>query len=108
VLGGPGADVLRGDDGDDALSGEDGNDTIGGGKGDDGLAGGAGTDSLTDGRGTDDFKGGAGDDRIDARDTTAAGRRGSDTVSCGAGRRDVALVDRRDHVARDCERVRVR
>ncbi|MDX6720325.1 MAG: virginiamycin lyase [Solirubrobacteraceae bacterium] len=108
LLGGTGADTLRGDSGDDALYGEAGNDTISGGKGDDGLDGGAGSDALTDDRGTDEFNGGAGDDRIDARDATAAGRRAADTVSCGAGRHDVALVDRRDHVARDCERVRTR
>ncbi|MDQ4048296.1 MAG: hypothetical protein M3131_02800, partial [Actinomycetota bacterium] len=69
-----------------------GNDTLLGGRGDDRLSGGGGGDRLS---------GGPGKDRIAARD----GRR--DLVDCGAGRRDVAVVDPLDRVRR-CERVRVR
>ncbi len=114
LLGGAGADTLRGGDGnddvqgeagDDTLDGDAGNDKIAGGRGDDSLAGGAGADRLSDASGTDELSGGAGNDRLNARDTSAAGRRASDTVNCGAGSRDVAVVDRRDRVSRTCERV---
>ena len=54
---------------------------------------------LVGGRGKDKLFGGAGNDTLDARD----GKR--DTVDCGAGRRDLARVDRRDRVRR-CERVK--
>ena len=49
---------------------------------------------------------GPGNDLVDARDTSRAGRRIADRVSCGSGRYDVALVDAADRVASDCERVR--
>ncbi|MDX6683491.1 MAG: virginiamycin lyase [Solirubrobacteraceae bacterium] len=104
LLGGDGADVLQGDAGDDAIDGDAGNDQLTGGKNDDSLFGGAGDDRITDGAGIDELQGGAGNDRINARDASAAGRRTADSVSCGAGR-DVAVVDRSDRVARDCERV---
>jgi streptogramin lyase len=105
LRGGDGADVAQGDAGDDALDGDAGNDRLTGGKGDDSIFGGAGNDRLTDTTGIDELKGGAGNDRISARDTSAAGRRIGDSVSCGAGRGDVAIVDRADRVERDCERV---
>ncbi len=47
------------------------------------------------------LRGGAGNDKLNARD----GER--DTVDCGSGRRDVALVDRNDKV-RSCESVKRR
>jgi Ca2+-binding RTX toxin-like protein len=103
--GGAGNDLLEGGRGRDTLRGDDGNDRLNGGAGNDSLAGGVGDDRLTDARGTDELRGGPGNDRLSAHDTTAAGRRGIDTVSCGAGRRDVAIADRRDRVSRDCERV---
>jgi Tol biopolymer transport system component len=90
--GGPGTDILIGRGGPDVLRGMDGRDC---------LYGGAGADRLIGGRGDDVLSGGAGNDVIDARD----GRRGHDRVRCGPGSRDRALVDRRDVVARDCERV---
>jgi Ca2+-binding RTX toxin-like protein len=65
----------------------------------------AGADRLADHSGRDSFSGGAGNDHIDARDTTALGRRTPDTVSCGSGRYDVVLADRRDRVNHDCERI---
>lgn len=122
ITGGSGNDVLRGDAGMDYLAGNAGNDLLIGGAGDDELRGGtgndriggsagrdiligeAGADRLTDSRGRDSFNGGPGNDRIDARDSTAFGRRAGDTVNCGSGRYDVAFVDRVDRV-RGCERI---
>ena len=69
------------------------------------LVGDAGTDRLTDSVGRDSFSGGAGNDRVNSRDTSAFGRRVADSVGCGRGRFDVAIVDRADRVRRDCERV---
>jgi RTX calcium-binding nonapeptide repeat (4 copies)/Domain of unknown function DUF11 len=84
------ADRLRGTSGGDKLYGRAGNDT---------LTGLAGNDLLDGGSGRDVLDAGAGNDTLRARD----GQR--DIVRCGAGR-DLALVDRRDVVARDCENVR--
>ncbi|HEY1540449.1 MAG TPA: calcium-binding protein [Solirubrobacteraceae bacterium] len=105
AFGGAGDDRIAGQSGDDALYGEAGNDRIAGGPGNDILDGGHGSDRLTDSSGRDTFSGGPGNDRIDARDATRAGRLIPDRVSCGSGRYDVALVDRADRVATDCERV---
>ncbi len=99
LLGGRGADCLYGDGGRDRLVGGAGNDSMFGGDGD---------DRLTDGAGRDRFTGGRGNETIDARDRSPAGRRAADTIRCGAGRRDRAIVDRRDRVDRDCETVRRR
>ncbi len=99
------ADSVYGESGNDRVSGEAGNDRVSGGSGRDVLSGGTGSDRLSDRSGRDTFSGGTGNDRIDARDTSAAGRRIADIVRCGTGRYDVVLADRRDFVARDCERV---
>jgi hypothetical protein len=104
LFGRGGNDVLRGLGGRDCLYGGAGSDTVIGGSGDDVLSGGLGADRLIDGRGRDTFVGGTGNDRIDARDLTTAGARRADAVDCGRGF-DRALVDRADHVARNCERV---
>jgi Tol biopolymer transport system component len=103
-----GNDCLYGQQGNDRLSGGSGTDRLFGGPGADRLRGGPGADRLSDARGRDRFFGGAGNDRIDARDRTRADRRRRDIVSCGAGRRDRAFVDRGDRVRRDCEKVRRR
>jgi Ca2+-binding RTX toxin-like protein len=100
-----GNDCLYGQRGNDRLSGGSGNDRLYGGRGSDRLRGGPGADRLSDAHGRDRFFGGSGNDRIDARDRTRADRRRRDTVSCGAGRRDRAFVDRVDRVDRTCERV---
>lgn len=92
LLGGRGADLLRGGPGDDCLLGEQGNDR---------LDGGPGADLLDGGPGSDRIKGGAGNDRVEARDK----RR--DSIACGAGI-DQVTADRKDRVARDCERVKRR
>ena len=84
------ADRLRGTSGVDKLYGRAGNDR---------LIGLAGNDLLDGGSGRDVLNGGAGNDTLRARD----GQR--DLVRCGSGR-DLAVVDRRDVVARDCEAVR--
>jgi WD40-like Beta Propeller Repeat len=57
-----------------------------------------GADEVLPGPGSDDVDSGAGADLIRARD------RERDAVRCGSGR-DRVLADRRDRVARDCERV---
>ncbi|MDX6706635.1 MAG: hypothetical protein QOI48_2481 [Solirubrobacteraceae bacterium] len=100
-----GNDCLYGGSGNDRLSGGSGTDRLYGGSGNDRLRGGPGADRLNDAHGRDQFIGGAGNDRIDARDRTRADRRRRDAVSCGAGKRDVAYVDRTDRVSRSCERV---
>ncbi len=104
LFGGTDNDVLRGDSGNDRVNGESGVDRLDGGSGNDRLGGGSGNDRLTDRRGRDTFIGGAGHDRIDARDSAAGDRRKHDVIRCGAGH-DTVLADRRDKVARDCERV---
>jgi hypothetical protein len=103
IFGLGGNDIINGRGGRDCLYGGSGRDRLNGGAGGDRLFGNSGNDRLTDTSGRDVFSAGAGTDRINARDSTRAGRRLRDTVRCGAGRRDLALVDRRDTVSRDCE-----
>jgi len=90
-------DRLFGGGGRDSLDGRAGNDTLEGGSGNDRLRGGGGRDVL---------RGESGDDRLEAIELRSLGERTArDAVSCGAGRRDQAVADRRDRVTR-CERVR--
>jgi len=105
IFGLGGNDIIRGRGNRDCLYGGSGNDSVNGGAGGDRLFGNTGNDRLTDTSGRDVFSGGNGTDRINSRDRSRAGRRVRDTVRCGPGRRDVARVDRRDTVSRDCERV---
>jgi RTX calcium-binding nonapeptide repeat (4 copies)/WD40-like Beta Propeller Repeat len=112
-----GADCLYGQQGSDRLLGASGDDRLDGGPGHDTLLGGGGSDRLLGRAGEDRLFGGAGGDRLDpgsGRDRVAAGSgndrvvaRGGvrDTIDCGPGRRDVAIVDRLDRTRR-CERVR--
>ena len=51
----------------------------------------------------DTLAGGKGNDRFLTENRPAA----RDIVSCGAGNRDSAEVDRKDIVGDDCERVRI-
>jgi hypothetical protein len=90
IYGGPGDDRVAGNTSDDRLHGGTGDDSVLGAEGDDDIIGNRGRDSLS---------GGAGADSISARDGY------TDTVRCGSGR-DTVSADRRDRVARDCERVR--
>jgi hemolysin type calcium-binding protein len=76
-------------------------DRIDGGEGRDVLNGRNADDVLTGGSGRDRVSGGRGADTIRVRD----GQR--DSVACGRGR-DVVLADRKDRVAKDCEKVRRR
>jgi hypothetical protein len=108
LFGGSGNDVITGQSGNDAVYGDTGNDRVTGGGGNDTVDGGAGRDRLSDSSGRDTFAAGPGNDLVNARDTSRAGRRIADRVSCGSGRYDVALVDAADRVASDCERVRRR
>ena len=95
-----GRDCLFGGAGNDRLSGGSGNDRLSGGSGKDRLSGGSGNDRLVGGRGRDRLSGGSGNDRVLARGQAR------DTIDCGPGRRDVAIVDPFDHTSR-CERVRL-
>ena len=99
ISGGRSADRIAGGTGNDRLSGNSGNDRLKGGSGGDRVAGGAGRDRIVGGSGRDKLSGGSGGDRIAARD----GAR--DRISCGSGT-DTVAADRKDRVARSCERVR--
>jgi hypothetical protein len=96
-IGGKGHDVNFAGPGDDSfLTGDDGDDVV---------SGGPGVDTLIDGpwpgdSAVDTLKGGDDDDFLDAENRTAA----IDIVDCGAGGHDIAVVDRMDMVADDCER----
>ncbi len=83
------ADRLRGTAKGDRISGLGGRDV---------LRGLGGADCLTGGKGKDRLIAGAGDDTIRSRDGVR------DVVKCGAGD-DRVVADRRDRVAKDCERV---
>jgi TolB protein len=93
-----GRGLVLGTSEDDQLCGRSGRDVIVGGAGDDRLRGGAGDDRLKGGAGRDVILGGRGRDTIESRD------RLRDRIVCGRGR-DRVVADRRDSVARDCERV---
>jgi Tol biopolymer transport system component len=98
ILGTPGNDLLSGTREPDVVCGREGADRIFGQRGSDVLYGGRGPDTIVGGQGHDVLKGGPGRDVLLARD----GAR--DKVACGEGF-DVAVVDRFDRVAADCERV---
>jgi len=89
VRGTNGPDVLRGTSRADSLYGFGGPDRIFGLRGDDLVVGGPGADVLV---------GGPGNDRLVARDGVA------DVLRCGPGL-DTAVVDSRDRVSKDCEKV---
>jgi hypothetical protein len=84
------------------MSGNGGRDRVKGGPGRDKLKGGGGKDRIEGGGGKDKLSGGAGNDRLKASD------RSRDKVNCGAGKKDRAVVDRRDKVSRSCEKVTLR
>jgi Ca2+-binding RTX toxin-like protein len=99
LLGGTGNDKLLGGLGADTLLGGAGNDIEDGGAGNDLVNGDAGNDKLVGGKGADKLNGGTGNDTLNARDGKAG-----DTVTCGKGK-DVVLADKKDKVAKDCEKV---
>ena len=80
------------------LRGLGGNDRLGGKAGNDKLYGGPGNDVLTGGPGADLLDGGTGNDTINARDNV------KDTIRCGPGK-DTVAADKKDTIARGCERV---
>jgi hypothetical protein len=100
-FGGPGNDRFAGGAQTDTAAGGAGNDRLAGGRGRDRLLGGGGRDRINPGGGRDRIATGPGNDRVSAR------RNGADTIDCGRGRRDLAIVDRLDST-RNCERVRLR
>jgi hypothetical protein len=115
LLGGPGKDRLVGgtrvgsayrtQGGDKTLLGGDGNDNIIGGRGADNIAGGEGNDLLATGdlitdTADDKVAGGDGTDMINA----LSDPRAKAVISCGDGT-DAVIVNRRDVVAADCEKV---
>jgi hypothetical protein len=109
-LGSAGRDVLDGTTAGDTLRGLAGNDRLNGLASRDCLSGGPGRDRLHGGPDRDRLLGGEGRDRIAAgsgNDRVLARGQARDTIDCGAGQRDVALVDRHDRTRR-CEQVRRR
>ena len=110
LLGGPGKDLVFGGNkerplgGDKNLVGGGGNDLVGSGFGSDRVLGGAGNDFMGDAdlpeSSKDIFSGGAGNDVIILINRPAF----ADIVTCGDGL-DRVLVDRKDVVAPDCEKV---
>ncbi len=112
LLGGDGKDILFGGNeqrpsgGDKNLVGGPGNDAVFSGKGSDNIVGGEGNDFLFEcclrEFSKDTLSGGSGKDVIDVSHRPAV----KDVVVCGDGF-DRVLADRKDTVARDCERVKI-
>ena len=111
LLGGPGKDLVIGGTadyrrggGDRTVVGGPGNDLLAGGRGSDNVVGDAGNDYLSDGPSSDSsvdkLSGGDGTDVATPINKPAS----KDIVSCGAGK-DWVLVDRKDVVAPDCEKL---
>jgi hypothetical protein len=99
---------LSGTDGPDTFAGTPQSDSFEGLRGKDRLAGQGEDDCLDGGRGADRIDGGTGEDVLRARkgrDRVKAADGEADTVGCGGGRADRAVVDSLD-VVRGCERVR--
>jgi Ca2+-binding RTX toxin-like protein len=110
LLGGPGKDIVYGGDenrfsgGDKNMVGGSGNDSVIGGRGSDIVLGEEGDDLVADGPdrefATDNVSGGDGNDVVAAVNRPAF----VDIVSCGGGF-DRVIVDRKDVLAADCEKV---
>ena len=96
-----GADELRGGGDDDVVKGGESGDLIKGNAGEDRLKGGTGPDTIRGGADKDKIGGGEDDDRINVRGG------GRDRVNCGAGE-DRVKAGKRDRVAKNCERVKLR
>jgi Ca2+-binding RTX toxin-like protein len=110
LLGGPGKDIVLGGNerrlsrGDKNLVGGSGNDSVIGGLGSDNILGQEGNDLVVDGPvrefATDKLSAGGGNDVVGAVNRPAF----EDIVTCGGGF-DRVIVDRKDVLAPDCERV---
>jgi Ca2+-binding RTX toxin-like protein len=106
-LGGTGNDNVFGFTGSDSTVGGEGRDLVDGWTGTDRMVGAEGGDWVVDGHldessKNDVLSGGEGDDILFGNHVPAV----KDRVSCGGGF-DRAVVDRKDMVADDCERVRL-
>jgi Ca2+-binding RTX toxin-like protein len=88
ISGGNGWDLILGGAGNDTITGENGPDLLRGRSGDDTVDGGDGRDVLFGGWGTDVLRGGAGNDRLHAVAKDGL----LDTLDCGDGNRDVAVI----------------
>lgn len=73
AVGGPGNDIVAGDDGPNVLRGLAGNDLLDAGGGEDRVLGGPGNDTLVGGAGADELDGGPGDDAFVLRPSDFAG-----------------------------------
>ena len=110
LLGGPGKDIVYGGDenrfsgGNKNMVGGSGNDAVIGGRGSDNVLGEEGNDLVADGPNrefaTDRLTAGDGNDVVAAVNRPAF----VDIVSCGGGF-DRVIVDRKDVLAPDCEKV---
>jgi len=113
LLGGRGNDIVAGGNGQHTqgghknLLGGPGNDLVNGGLGSDDVVGNEGNDLMFDGEfdhhvRRDNLSSGAGNDVMDTLQYPAA----KDVLACGSGF-DRVVVDTKDVVAADCERVKV-
>jgi Ca2+-binding RTX toxin-like protein len=121
IIGLGGNDKLDGGRGNDCIEGRSGGDNISGALGNDKLYGSTGADHLNGGPGSDYMSGGTGNDTINAAygKDRAFGGSGRDfinvatagpaaTVSCGAGKGDVARINNNERKkVKGCERVAV-
>lgn len=109
LKGGDGNDKLNGLEERDCLFGNADNDKVKGGDGADVMRGGSGNDKLSGGDGGDNIRAQDGDDKVKGQagdDKIKAQGRGVDKVNCGSGK-DKAIVDRKDKVSNNCEKVTV-
>jgi Ca2+-binding RTX toxin-like protein len=109
IFGALGDDLLRGLAGADCLYGQHGRDRLLGGHGRDRLWAGPGADRLLGGPGADRIDGGAGSDRVAAgpgNDRVISRGAARDTIDCGPGPRDVAIVDPLDNTSH-CEQIKL-
>ena len=110
VKGDAGKDRVQGSGGNDMVNGDGGKDTVRGGTGKDRVEGGPGNDKVQSQGGRDRIAGGNGQDNIragGANDQVNSADGFPDTVKCGLGF-DKAVVDDKDKVSSDCNRVTVR
>lgn len=116
VAGGPGPDLVYGEEkmdgtitpGNDTIYGKGGKDSLYGGPGADLVTGGAGADLVTGGTESDLLVGGSGNDTINAIDRRASPILTTrDTIDCGSGQ-DVVTVDLLDRFLNRaaCEQIR--
>ncbi|WP_205697323.1 lytic murein transglycosylase [Conexibacter sp. SYSU D00693] len=101
LLGGAGNDDLTGSDWPQRIIGGPGDDRLDGKGGGDVVEGGDGRDLLIGGSGKDLVDGGAGDDHLSTVDATV------EDLRCGAGAKDVAVLDKGDKPS-GCETRKVR